>query len=148
VRNKEKRSKAMKPDKKDLPSYTDNIGSPLFVCDAVPLELSPEQRKGDPKLMWWPEGEPKPWEQNLPSEPPPMAEGATPKKTDKANLPSYTDAIGSPLFICDAVPLEIPPELRKVDPNTVGWPEGIPKPWEENRPPEPPPASDGDAPAS
>ena len=57
---------------------------------------------------------------------------------DQADLPSYTDNIGSAIFICDAVPLDIPPEHRKVDPNTINWPEGIPKPWEEDRPPEEP----------
>ena len=48
---------------------------------------------------------------------------------------SQTDSIGSPLFETDAVPLEIPPEKRKVDPSTIRWPAGVPKPWEQNESP-------------
>jgi hypothetical protein len=48
---------------------------------------------------------------------------------------NQTDSIGSPLFIVDAVPLEIPPERRKIDPSTIRWPEGVPKPWEQHEPP-------------
>jgi hypothetical protein len=39
------------------------------------------------------------------------------------------------LFETDAVPLEIPPEKRKVDPSTIRWPAGVPKPWEQNESP-------------
>jgi hypothetical protein len=44
-----------------------------------------------------------------------------------------TDAIGSPVFE-DAVRVEIPPEQRKIDPSTIWWPEGVPKPWEKKPP--------------
>jgi hypothetical protein len=48
---------------------------------------------------------------------------------------SQTDSVGSPLFMVDAVRLEISPERRKIDPSTIRWPEGVPKPWEQNEPP-------------
>jgi hypothetical protein len=41
----------------------------------------------------------------------------------------------SPLFD-SAVQIEIPPERRKIDPSTIRWPEGIPKPWEQDGPAE------------
>jgi len=45
---------------------------------------------------------------------------------------SCTDSI-SRLFD-NAARVEIPPERRKIDPSTIRWPEGIPKPWEQNPP--------------
>lgn len=44
---------------------------------------------------------------------------------------SWTDSVNSPIFD-NAVRVEIPPERRKVDPKTIWWPEGVPKPWEQN----------------
>jgi hypothetical protein len=50
----------------------------------------------------------------------------------------YTDSIGSPIFIFDG-PGERP-KGKKVDPSTIWWPEGVPKPWEKPKAgPEKPP---------
>ena len=50
----------------------------------------------------------------------------TPEKPD---LGAVTDSIGSVLYICDG-PGDTTP--RKVDPERIHWPEGVPKPWEES----------------
>jgi hypothetical protein len=43
---------------------------------------------------------------------------------------SNTDAVNSPIFD-DGVRVEIPPERRAIDPKTIHWPDGVPKPWEQ-----------------
>jgi hypothetical protein len=47
---------------------------------------------------------------------------------------SCTDSLNSPIFD-NAVRVEIPADQRKIDPSTIRWPEGIPKPWEKVWPP-------------
>jgi hypothetical protein len=53
------------------------------------------------------------------------------------NEGSCTDSMES-LFFDYGVREEIPPERRKIDPSTIRWPQGVPKPWEKK-----PPAEEG-----
>ncbi len=52
-----------------------------------------------------------------------------------------TDSLTSPLFISDGESMDIPPDKRKIDPSTIDWPDGIPKPWEKPEPPAKPSTS-------
>jgi hypothetical protein len=54
----------MQPEEPVAPlATTDSIGSPIFIREGPADPTPPERRKIDPSTIWWPEGEPKPWEQ-------------------------------------------------------------------------------------
>jgi hypothetical protein len=47
---------------------------------------------------------------------------------------------GGAIIVVETVAADFPPKKRKIDPNTIQWPEGVPKPWEKNKPADDPPA--------
>lgn len=53
----------------------------------------------------------------------------TPEQTPHLSYP-WTDSIGCVWCIHDG-PGVTPPPGTKVDPATIWWPEGVPKPWEK-----------------